>query len=192
MIEGAGGSDHGTIRRFAWERPDLFAALMDKLVRSTSAYLIAQVEAGADTLQLFDTWAGSVPSPLFEAAVIEPTRAIVAAVKARHPKVPVIGFPRGAAARLPEYVAKTGVDAVGIDYTADLPAVAATLPRHIAVQGNLDPMLLVAGGARMIAETEKLLAAMKGRPYVFNLGHGIVPPTPPDHVAELMARVRAG
>ncbi len=189
MIEGEGGTDHGTIRRMAWEEPALFDALMARLVSATSAYLIAQAEAGAETLQIFDTWAGSVPDGLFQRAVIQPTAAIVAAIKARFPHLPVIGFPRGGAAHLAAYAAETGVDAIGIDHMT---------PMHFAVreatgkvlQGNLDPLLLLEGGAAMKAETLRILETMKGRPFIFNLGHGVTPPTPPDHVARLVDIVR--
>lgn len=191
MIEGGGGSDHALIRRMAWSDPGLFGAILDKLVQATSAYLIAQIDAGAEALQIFDTWAGSVPAPLFERAVIQPTAEIVKAVKRHAPHVPVIGFPRGAAAYLGAYAEKTGVDGVGVDHMTPLGFAAKAVPAHVAVQGNLDPILLLAGGESLVDEARRLVRAMAGRPYIFNLGHGVLPPTPPEHMAELIAAVRS-
>lgn len=189
MIEGRGGTDHETIRRWAWEKPESFARLMDVLVEATSAYLIAQADAGAEVLQLFESWAGTVPAGLFERAVLEPTARILAAVKAKHPRLPIIGFPRGAGAWLPRYAQATGVDGVGADQSTDMASLA--LPSRVARQGNLDPVLLLAGGDAMRAEARRLVGAMRGKPFVFNLGHGVLQPTPPDHVAELIATIRA-
>ena len=191
MVEGRGGTDHGAIRRMAWEAPDIFAVLIDHLVVATAAYLSAQIEAGAEALQLFDTWAGSVPAALFEAAVIAPTARIVAAVKARHPDVPIIGFPRGAAGQLRAYAGGTGVDAVGVDHMTDLGFAASQVPPRTALQGNLDPLLLLEGGSAMEREARAIVDAMKGRPFVFNLGHGVTPPTPPEHVEKLVQIVRS-
>ncbi|MFT3810298.1 MAG: uroporphyrinogen decarboxylase [Micropepsaceae bacterium] len=190
MVEGGGGSDFATIRRMAWAEPKLFGDLLDALTEATAAYLIAQIDAGAEALQLFDTWAGSVPAPLFERAVIQPAAAIVRAVKAHKPGIPVIGFPRGAAAYLTSYAQKTGVDGVGIDHMTPLAFAAAQVPAKTALQGNLDPILLLAGGESLADEARRLVRAMAGRPYIFNLGHGVLPPTPPEHVAELIAAVR--
>jgi uroporphyrinogen decarboxylase len=188
MIEGAGGTDHETIRRLAWSQPRFFARLMDILVEATSTYLIAQADAGAEALQLFESWAGSVPAGLFERVVIEPTARIVKAVKAKHPTLPLIGFPRGAGAWLPRYAEKTGMDGVGVDQMTDMAAL--TLPAHVARQGNLDPILLLEGGETMRDQAKALLAAMAGKPFIFNLGHGVLQPTPPDHVAELVKTIR--
>ena len=188
MIEGMGGTDHETIRKLAWTDSKFFAALMDKLVDATSAYLIAQADAGAEALQIFESWAGTVPAGLFARAVLEPTARIVQAVKARHPNIPIIGFPRGAGGWLAPYAQATGVDGVGVDQMTDIAAL--TLPPKIALQGNLDPILLLQGGDALRHEAKKLLAAMAGRPFIFNLGHGVMQPTPPEHVAELAALVR--
>ncbi|HZQ40598.1 MAG TPA: uroporphyrinogen decarboxylase, partial [Rhizomicrobium sp.] len=188
MIEGRGGTDHETIRRWAWEAPESFARLMDVLVEATSAYLIAQADAGAEALQLFESWAGTVPAGLFERAVLAPTARIVATVKAKHPTLPIIGFPRGAGSWLPRYAKETKVDGVGVDQMSDITAV--QLPPHVARQGNLDPVLLLQGGEPMRAEAKKLVAAMRGKPFIFNLGHGVMQPTPPEHVADLVAAVR--
>jgi uroporphyrinogen decarboxylase len=186
MIEGRGGTDLETIRSMAWSEPDLFSRIVDQLVDATSAYLIAQVDAGAEVLQLFDSWAGAVPAGLFESAVIEPTARLVKAVKARHPGVPIIGFPRAAGSHLARYAERTGVDAVGVDHMTDLVTASKSLP----VQGNLDPVLLLNGGAAMEQEVARLLAAMKSRPFIFNLGHGVLQPTPPEHVARLVELVK--
>ena len=188
MIEGAGGTDHETIRRLAWTDPQFFTRLMDILVDATSAYLIAQADAGAEVLQLFESWAGTVPAGLFAAAVLEPTARIVKAVKASHPDIPIIGFPRGAGAWAARYAVATGMDGIGVDQMTDLAAL--SLPPKIALQGNLDPVLLLEGGARMREEAKKLVAAMAGRPFIFNLGHGVMQPTPPDHVADLVNSIR--
>ncbi len=190
MIEGHGGTDYETSRRMMWTEPGLFAAIIDLLVEATASYLIAQADAGAEALQLFDSWAGAVPGPLFETAVIAPTARIVEAVRARHPGMPIIGFPRAAGSHLARYAAATGVSAVGVDHMTDMPSVAAAMPKRMALQGNLDPILLLTGGAAMEQETRRTLAAMKDRPFIFNLGHGVMQPTPPENVARLVDVVR--
>ncbi|MEI9994478.1 MAG: uroporphyrinogen decarboxylase [Rhizomicrobium sp.] len=190
MIEGQGKTDYENCRRMMWQEPALFAALIDKLVDATASYLIAQADAGAEALQIFDTWAGSVPAPLFETAVIGPTARIVAAVKARHPALPIIGFPRAAASHLAAYAQRTGVDAVGVDHFTGLAFARHAAGDRIALQGNLDPLLLLAGGDAMERDARRILGAMKGRPFIFNLGHGVLQPTPPDHVARLVDIVK--
>ena len=190
MIEGRGGSDYERSRCMAWSEPALFARLMEHLVQATASYLIAQVEAGAEALQLFDSWAGAVPAGLFDVAVIGPTARVVSAVKARYPAIPIIGFPRGAAGHLARYAAETGVDAIGVDHMTDIGFAARAVPGGMAVQGNLDPVLLQTGGEALETEIRRLLAAMRGRPFVFNLGHGVLQTTPPEHVAQLVSLVR--
>jgi uroporphyrinogen decarboxylase len=190
MIEGRGGTDHETIRALAWREPETFARLMDTLVDATSNYLIAQADAGAEALQLFESWAGTVPAGLFERAVLAPTARIVHAVKAKHPHLPIIGFPRGAGSWLKRYAEVTGVDGIGVDQMTDIAAL--DLPANVARQGNLDPILLLQGGDAMRAEAKRLVAAIHGKPFIFNLGHGVMQPTPPEHVAELVAAIRAG
>jgi uroporphyrinogen decarboxylase len=189
MIEGKGGTDHEKIRALAWREPATFGRLMDVLVDATSQYLIAQGHAGAEALQLFESWAATVPAGLFEAAVLNPTARIVANVKAKHPSLPIIGFPRGAGSWLTRYAEATGVDGIGVDQMTDIAAV--KVPARVALQGNLDPVLLLQGGDAMRAEARRLVDAMKGKPFIFNLGHGVMQPTPPDHVAELVAAIRA-
>jgi uroporphyrinogen decarboxylase len=188
MMEGKGGTDHENIRALAWREPKSFARLMDVLVDATSNYLIAQADAGAEALQLFESWAGTVPAGLFQQAVLDPTARIVANVKARHPTLPIIGFPRGAGSWLARYAEATGVDCIGVDQMTDIAAL--DLPARVARQGNLDPILLLQGGETMRAEARRLVEAMKGKPFIFNLGHGVMQPTPPDHVAELVAAIR--
>ena len=190
MVEGHGSKEFPSVRGMAYRDPALFDGLIDLLVEQTTTYLLAQVAAGADTVMLFDSWAGVLPAAQFRRFVIEPTRRIVAALHAAHPDLPVIGFPRLAGLLLGEYAAATGVQAVGVDTSADAILAAAAVPAQVAVQGNLDPLAVVAGGAHMEAAVEAVLAAWHGRPALFNLGHGIVPETPPEHVAALMALVR--
>ena len=190
MVEGHGSKEFPSVRGLAYRDPPLFDALITLLVEQTTAYLLAQIEAGADTVMLFDSWAGVLPAVQFRRFVIEPTRRIVAALRAAHPTVPVIGFPRLAGSLLGEYAAATGVQGVGIDTSADPNHAAAAVPAGIAVQGNLDPLAVVAGGATLEGAARAVLEAWRGRPAIFNLGHGIVPETPPEHVAQLMQLVR--
>jgi uroporphyrinogen decarboxylase len=191
MIEGQGGSDFVATKRLSHTDPMLFRRLIALLVEATTAYLLAQIDAGAEIVQLFDSWAGALAEDDFTAWVIEPTRAIVAALKAARPEVPVIGFPRGAGAMILPYAEQTGVDAVSLDTAVPLGWAAKSLPHRIALQGNLDPALLLVGGAPLDAGVDRIRHAMKGRRFVFNLGHGVLPQTPPEHVARLVARVRA-
>jgi uroporphyrinogen decarboxylase len=190
MIEGRGKTDYENCRRMMWSEPKLFAALLDRLVDATASYLIAQADAGAEVLKLFDSWAGAVPAPLFELAVIAPTARIVKAVKARHPGIPIIGLPRAAGSHVARYAAETGLDAVGIDHMTDLAAAAAALPAGVVAQGNLDPMLLLIGGAAMEAQALRIMDAMTSTPFIFNLGHGVLQHTPPEHVARLVDIVK--
>jgi uroporphyrinogen decarboxylase len=190
MIEGRGGTDYERTRAMAWGEPDLFAAIMERIVTATISYLNAQIEAGAEVLQLFDSWAGAVPAPLFESAVIAPTKRIVSELKAKHPDIPIIGFPRAAGSHVARYAAQTGVNAVGIDHMTDLAAASAAVPKGMAVQGNLDPILLLNGGAAMDREVLRIAGTMKGKPFIFNLGHGVMQPTPPEHVARLVSLLR--
>jgi len=191
MVEGGGSRDFAATRAMAYADPALFGGLLDVLTEATIAYLSAQVEAGAEALMLFDSWAGVLSPARFRAHVTQPAARIVAALRQRHPCVPIIGFPRLAGLMIGAY-AETGVDAIGMDTATDPHLAARLLPERIALQGNLDPLALVAGGQVMAAEVAGLLDAMKGRPFVFNLGHGIVPQTPPAHVAALVDLVRAG
>jgi uroporphyrinogen decarboxylase len=188
MVEGGTSRTFHKIQLWAYRDPAGFARLIDCLVVATTEYLSAQIEAGVEIVQLFDSWAGVLPEPSFQHWVVEPTSRIVAALRQRHPHVPIIGFPRGAGLLYPHYFAATGVDAVSLDTT--VPLACDTLQTIGAVQGNLDPLLLVSGGAAMTTATRAILDALAGGPFVFNLGHGIVPETPPEHVAELVALLR--
>ncbi len=190
MVEGHGSKEFAAVRGLAYRDPALFDALLGLLVEQTTIYLNAQIEAGADTVMLFDSWAGVLPPAQFRRFVVEPTRRIAAALRALHPTVPVIGFPRLAGALLAEYATVTGVQAVGIDTSTDPVLAAAALPPGVAVQGNVDPLALVAGGAALAEAARSVLDAWRGRPAIFNLGHGIVPETPPEHVAQLVQLVR--
>ncbi len=192
MIAGEGTNDQGPARLLAYRERETVTALVDMLVETSIEYLGMQVEAGADALQIFDTWAGSLPDDELERWVIEPTARIVAAIRARHPEVPIIGFPRGAQGSVSHYLARTGVDAIGCDTAMPLERMYELGATGKAVQGNLDPLLLVAGGSAMATRVSAILAAMTGRPFIFNLGHGIVPQTPPEHVARLVELVRKG
>lgn len=191
MVEGGGSKDFPRIRGMAHGQPELFASLIDVLVDSTIEYLSAQIVAGADVVMLFDSWAGVLSPRLFALHVIAPTRRIVDAIRTRHPGTPIIGFPRLAGVLVGAYAEQTGVDAVALDTGAELVVATGLVPARIATQGNLDPLSLVAGGAALEAEARGVLEAVRGRPHIFNLGHGIVPQTPPEHVAQLVKQVRA-
>jgi uroporphyrinogen decarboxylase len=174
----------------AYRDPGALQAIIDAIVALTVEYLAGQIEAGAEAVQLFDSWAGSLAPSEFERWVIAPNAAIVAALKARHPDVPVIGFPKGAGAKLPAYACETGVGAIGIDETVDPLWAARELPAGMPVQGNLDPLLLLSGGEHLEAAARRILDAFADRPHVFNLGHGIDKETPIAHVERLLEVVR--
>jgi uroporphyrinogen decarboxylase len=191
MVEGSGSRDFVETRSMAYGNPGLFGALMGLLVQATTDYLSAQIEAGAEAVMLFDTWAGMISPRQFAQHVMAPTAAIVEALNARHPGVPVIGFPRLAGQYAGAYAEHTGVDCVALDTGTDPGRAAVSIPESVAIQGNLDPIALIAGGDAMRAETSSILDALRGRPHIFNLGHGILPQTNPDHVAELVAFLRS-
>jgi uroporphyrinogen decarboxylase len=191
MIEGAGSRDFAATRTLAYQNPSLFNRIVDLLTETTVTYLAAQATAGAEVLMLFDSWAGVLAPEHFRRYVIEPTRRIVAALRTSHPKIPIIGFPRMAGLSIEAYAVETGVNAIGLDTAIDLTCAVPLLPNTLAAQGNLDPLALAAGGTVMAEETQAILSAMRGRPFIFNLGHGIVPQTPPQHVAALIEMVRA-
>lgn len=192
MIGGRGSTDQAAARLFALRHPDAFAALLDVLVQTSIDYLVAQLEAGADVVQLFESWALNLDDDAFTSRVIEPNKRIVAGVRARVPNAPIIGFPRGAAGNLARYAAETGVNALGLDYATPLAFAAGHLPTALPVQGNLDPLRLVAGGEQLDRRVDSIVAAFADRPHIFNLGHGIVPETPIEHVARLVDRVKNG
>lgn len=190
MVAGQGSKDHGAARRLAYGDPVRFGAIIDAIVETTISYLDGQIRAGVDAVQLFDSWAGSLSPAQFQRWVIEPNATVVRRLKAIHPTVPIIGFPKGAGAKLVDYAEQTGVDAVGVDETIDPFWAARSLPEGMPVQGNLDPLALIAGGETLDAAIDTILAAFAGRPHIFNLGHGILPDTPIAHVEHLLARVR--
>jgi len=192
MVAGQGSKDHAEARAMAYGDPGRFSALIDAIIATTTDYLSKQIEAGVDAVQLFDSWAGSLSPAQFEKWVIAPNAAIIAALKARHPDTPIIGFPKGAGGKLPAYARETGADAIGLDETVDALWANGALPAGLPVQGNLDPLALVAGGEALESAVERILAAFADRPHIFNLGHGIVPHTPIAHVEKLLSLVRAG
>lgn len=192
MVEGHGSRDFAATRSMAFGDPLLFGRLIRTLVEATTEYLLAQAEAGAEALMLFDSWAGLLPPSQFRRWVIEPTAIIVRNVKRLYPSIPVIGFPRLAGPMIGEYAVRTGVNTVSMDTAMDPRFAAQAVAPTVGLQGNLDPLALIAGGAALEAETRQILAAMRGRPFVFNLGHGIEKVTPPEHVAALVRLVRAG
>ncbi|WP_207538947.1 uroporphyrinogen decarboxylase [Sabulicella rubraurantiaca] len=191
MIEGRGGREFHAARRMMHAEPELFAAILGKLEEATIAYLLAQAEAGAEALMLFDSWAGQLPPSAFRRWVIEPARRIRDAVAAAHPGLPMIGFPRLAGPLLAEYAREAGMQAVAMDTSMDPGWAAANVPEGIALQGNLDPEALVAGGTALEVEARLILQALRGRPHIFNLGHGVEQPTPISHVERLLEIIRA-
>lgn len=195
MVEGRGGaaSEHAVVKQWALSDPDGFQPLIDLLTGAVIEFLDRQIQAGAEAVQLFESWAGILPDVLFQRWCVEPVAAIVAALKAKHPGVPVIAFPRGAGLSYAGFAEATGVDCVGLDATVPLGWAAQKIQRELGrcVQGNLDPQLLVTGGPALHAEADRILHALGAGPFVFNLGHGIVKTTPPEHVAALVEHVRS-
>ena len=192
MVAGQGSRDQAETRALAYQDPGKFQAVIDRIEAVTVDYLSGQVEAGVDAIQLFDSWAGSLAPAEFERWVIAPTSRIVAAFRARHPGTPVIGFPKGAGGKLRAYAAETGIDAIGLDETVDPGWANLELPAHLPVQGNLDPLALIAGGETLRTATRRILDAFAGRPHIFNLGHGIQQTTPIAHVEQLITLVKGG
>jgi uroporphyrinogen decarboxylase len=190
MIAGQGSKEQAEARRYAYRDPAAFSEIIDVVADMTVDYLSGQIAAGVEAVQLFDSWAGSLAPAQFERWVIAPNARIVAAMKERHPNVPVIGFPKGAGGKLPAYARETGVDALGLDETVNPEWAAANLPPDLPVQGNLDPLALIAGGGALETAVERILSAFRDRPHVFNLGHGILPDTPIAHVERLLELVR--
>jgi uroporphyrinogen decarboxylase len=191
-IEGRGKTDKSMAWRWAHGRPQDLAEAMEHVAEATAHYLAAQVEAGADALMLFDSWAEGLPDNIFEEVIIAPTKKLVSRLRSMGVTVPIIGFPRGAGVMVPDYVAATGVTAVGLDTAAQPKFINANLPANFPVQGHLDPLLLIEGGARLDARVDELLDAYRGRPHIFNLGHGVRPETPIAHVERVLNRIRKG
>ena len=190
MVAGEGSRDQHVTREMAYKDPQAFKAIVDAIVEQTITYLRGQIDAGAEAVQLFDSWAGSLAPDQFEKWVIAPNAAITAAIKASHPATPVIGFPKGAGAKLGAYASETGVDAIGLDETVDPVWAHEILPDGMPVQGNLDPLMLMSGGKALTDRAAFILDCLAERPHVFNLGHGIGQHTPIAHVEALIEAVR--
>ena len=190
MVAGQGSREQAEARRLAYQDPDYFTAIIERIEAVTLDYLSGQIDAGAEVLQLFDSWAGSLSPAQFEQWVIAPTARLVSAIKQQHPDIPVVGFPKGAGGKLAAYARETGVDAVGIDETVDPQWAAKAVPEKVAVQGNLDPLVLIAGGEALDSSAKRILDAFEGRPHIFNLGHGILQDTPIAHVERLLGLVK--
>lgn len=190
MVAGHGSRDQAVTRGFAYRDPAAFAEVITAITVLTVDYLVAQFEAGVDAVQLFDSWAGSLSPAQFERWVIAPNAAIVEQVRARVPGAMIIGFPKGAGGKLAAYACETRVDTIGLDETVDPDWAHRTLPAELPVQGNLDPLALLAGGGALDRGVERILNAFRDRPHVFNLGHGILPETPIVHVSALIERIR--
>lgn len=189
MVEGKGSKEYAVLREFYYTQPELFGFLIDQLTEATIVYLSAQIEAGAEAVQLFDSWAGVLAPDVFFRYCIEPNRKIVEALKKRYPDVPVICFPRGAGAKLQDFCNAVPCDGVSVDTATPL-AFAREAALGKCIQGNIDPLLVVAGGQAMVDEAKRNLELMRGRPFIFNLGHGFVPQTPIAHVERLMDAIR--
>lgn len=190
MVAGQGSREQAEARQLAYLDPGKFDAIIRRIEAVTLDYLTGQVEAGVDAVQLFDSWAGSLAPAEFERWVIEPTARLIAAFRARHPETPVIGFPKGAGGKLRAYADETGANAIGLDETVDPAWAARALPQGLPVQGNLDPLALIAGGAALEGAVKRILDAFADRPHIFNLGHGIQQTTPIAHVEELVRLVK--
>ena len=190
MVAGRGTPDQGPARLFAYRDAAAFDVLMDVLVEASASYLVRQLQAGADAVQIFDTWAGVLPPEQFARWCIAPTKRIVTMVRLQMPGAKIIGFPRGAGSQLPRYVAETGVDAVGLDWMIDRDFARERVQSVVPVQGNLDPLALLAGGAALDRSIDAVMEAFAGGPFIFNLGHGILPETPIAHVEQMLVRVR--
>jgi uroporphyrinogen decarboxylase len=192
MVAGQGSREQAEARRFAYSDPKAFVAIINRIEKVTLDYLSGQIYAGAEAVQLFDSWAGSLAPQQFEQWVIAPTARLVDKLKRKHPDIPIIGFPKGAGGKLIAYARETGVDAVGLDETVDPAWAARELPAGLPVQGNLDPLALIAGGKTLKSAVRRILDALADRPHIFNLGHGILPDTPVAHVEELLAFLARG
>jgi uroporphyrinogen decarboxylase len=192
MVAGRGTPDQAPARTFAYRHPEAFQHLMDVLAEASAGYLIEQLKAGVDAVQIFDTWAGVLPPGEFERWCIAPTRRIVADVRRAVPGARIIGFPRGVGSNLKRYVEELEIDAVGLDWMVDLDFARNEIQRRRPVQGNLDPLALRAGGAALDRSIDVILESLAGGPLIFNLGHGILPDTPIAHVEQMLKRVRKG
>jgi uroporphyrinogen decarboxylase len=190
MIAGCGTPHQAPARLFAYRHPKLFSQLVERIVASSAEYLLRQLAAGAEAVQIFDSWAGALPPAEFERWCVAPVAALIAKVCAKAPNAPILLFPRGAATQLGKFAGMPGIAAVGLDTSVEPGVAAAALPGPVALQGNLDPLSLVAGGTALDEGIDRVLVGFKGRAHIFNLGHGVLPETPIEHVERLVARVR--
>ncbi|MGJ0508042.1 MAG: uroporphyrinogen decarboxylase [Methylocystis sp.] len=192
MIAGKGTPDQAPARLFAFRHPAAFQQLIDRLVEASVDYLLRQIDAGVETVQIFDSWAGVLPAHEFEAWCARPIARMIALLKEKRPQTPVIAFVRGADAQLPGLTRRLGADGYGLDTALDPGWAVAETAANVCLQGNLDPLALIAGGEALDRETDAILETFRGRPHIFNLGHGILPQTPIENVERLVARVRRG
>ena len=190
-IEGRGGTDKADSRKFGYQHPEDLDGMLEQLVEASAHYLKMQADAGADALMLFESWAEGLPEDVFERWVIGPTAKLVKRVRELGVKQPILGFPRGAGGLVVDYAERTGVNAVGLDTAIPLKRIDAALPKGMPVQGNLDPMRLVAGGPGMEARVREIITTLKGRPHIFNLGHGVTPEVPIPHVESVLRTIRS-
>jgi uroporphyrinogen decarboxylase len=190
MIAGRGTPDQAPARLFAYRQPGLFAALIDRLADVSADYLARQIHAGADAVQIFDSWSGVLPPAEFERWCVRPIARMLDRLHVAVPDAPVIAFPRGAATQLAKFAALDGLSAIGLDTAVEPSVAAAALPARLALQGNLDPLALLAGGSALDEGVDRVLQGFAGRAHIFNLGHGVLPQTPIEHVERLVARVR--
>jgi len=191
MIQGEGG-EKDRCRRFAYQRPADMHAILDVLVEAAAQHLAAQIQAGADCLQIFESWSEGLPEPLFEQVILKPTQALVARLRALGVTAPIIGFPRGSGALIGRYARETGVTALGVDTQTPAHFARREAPAGMPLQGNLDPQWLICGGEALRQEASRIVEDFRGSPHIFNLGHGITPPTPPENVAALVAALKGG
>ena len=189
MIAGRGTPDQAPARRLAYGAPDVFFGLLERITDATIAYLSKQIDAGAEVVKLFDSWAGALPGPMFEACAIAPAQKIVSALRKRHGDIPIIGFPRGAGLGYERYAAQVDINGMAIDTSVSL-SDAATLQKKVCIQGNLDPLLMVTGGQPLADAAKAICAGMSGGAHIFNLGHGITPDADPAHVDVLLKAIR--
>lgn len=191
MIAGKGTPDQAPARLFAYRHRSAFQLLIDKLVDASISYLSRQLEVGVEAVQIFDSWAGVMPTAEFERWCLEPVARIISGVRAQIPDARIIAFPRGASTHIPNFSARTGANAIGLDTAVDARWAADSVPSNVVLQGHLDPLALVAGGAAQASAVSEMLAAYRGRPHIFNLGHGILPQTPIEHVENLVRQIRS-
>jgi uroporphyrinogen decarboxylase len=190
MVAGQGTPDQAPAKALAADQPEAFQHLIDCLVEASVGYLAAQIDAGVEVVQIFDTWAGSLPAAEFERWCVAPTKRLVAALRAKKPGAKVIGFPRGAGDKIPRYVEQTRIDAVSLESGIDRIFARDQIQSHVPLQGNLDPQILRAGGDSLDREVDAVLGAFSAGPLIFNLGHGILPDTPVENVERMLKRVR--